>query len=222
MPTRRPADRPRRPPAGADWRLPVATVPVGRRLYRLTQTRFSDPAYFGRLVRHRFDAPDASYGVCYLGTTLACCLLEALLLAHDAAGGRRLVTLDTLQSYYAAVATLRSPLRLADLTGDGLGALGIDQRVTGGDDYDLAGAWSAAIHAHREAVDGIVYPSRHHNGRFSVALFERARDAVAFARWGVLGDRATPDLWVVLTRELRAARIDIVAFPPAPPGPTGP
>ena len=88
MPPRRPADRPRRPPAGDAWHLPVATVPAGRRLYRLTQTRFPDPAYFGRLVRYRFDAPDASYGVCYLGTTLAGCLLEALPLAHDAAGGR--------------------------------------------------------------------------------------------------------------------------------------
>jgi hypothetical protein len=222
MPPRRPADRPRRPATGDDWHLPVATVPAGRRLYRLTQSRFPDPAFFGRLVRHRFDAPDGGYGVCYLGTTLACCLLEALPLTHDAAGGRRLVTSATLQSYYAAVATLRRPLRLADLTGDGLGALGIDQRVTGGDDYELSGHWSAAINAHREAVDGIVYPSRHHQGRFSVALFERARDAVAFARWGVLGDRATPDLWVALTRELRAARIDVVAFPPAAPGPAGP
>jgi hypothetical protein len=131
------------------------------------------------------------------------------------------VTSATVQSYYAAVATLRRPLRLADLTGDRLGALGIDQRVTGGDDYELAGRWSAAIHAHRDGVDGLVYPSRHHNARFSVALFERARDAVAFARWGVLGDRATPDLWVALTRELRAARIDVVAPPPPPPRPAG-
>jgi hypothetical protein len=218
MPPRRPADRPRRPPTGDAWHLPEVTVPAGRRLYRLTQVRFPDPAYFGRAVRYRFDAPDGSYGVCYLGTTLGCCLLEVLPLTHAATGGRRLVTLATLQSNYAAVATLQRPLRLANLTGHGLGALGIDQRVTGGDDYTLSGRWSMAIHAHRNGVDGLVYPSRHHNGRFSVALFERARDAVAFARCGVLGDRAVPDLWVALTRELGAEWIDIVAFPPIRPG----
>jgi hypothetical protein len=222
MPPRRPADRPCRPPTGDGWHLPVVMVPTGRRLYRLTQVRSADPAYFGRAIRFRFDAPDGSYGVCYLGTTLGCCLLEVLPVTHTATGGRRLVTLATLQSYYAAVATLQRPLQLANLTGHGLGALGIDQRVTGGDDYALAGRWSAAIHKHRSGVDGLVYPSRHHNGRFSVALFERARDAIVFARWGVLGDRAVPDLWVALTRELSAARIDIITLPPGPPGPPGP
>jgi hypothetical protein len=45
------------------------------------------------------------------------------------------------------------------------------------------------------AYYGIFYPSRHHNGLYSVALFERARDAIAFTRWGVLGDQSVPELW---------------------------
>jgi hypothetical protein len=43
-------------------------------LYRLTRIQFPDPAYFGRAALFRFDAPDRSFGVCYLGTSLDCCL----------------------------------------------------------------------------------------------------------------------------------------------------
>jgi hypothetical protein len=100
-----------------------------------------------------------------------------------------------LTSYYAAIVTATRPLRLAQLADEGLVQLGIDQRHTGGDDYDLAGAWSLAIHNHSAAVDGIFYASRHHNGLYSVALFERAASAVTFRRWGTLGDPTAPDLW---------------------------
>jgi hypothetical protein len=44
-------------------------------LYRLTRLHFPDPAYFGRAALFRFDAPDHSFGVCYLGTRLDRCLL---------------------------------------------------------------------------------------------------------------------------------------------------
>ena len=107
-----------------------------------------------------------------------------------------------LASYYAAIATIARPLRLAYLADDGLVQLGIDQRHTGGDDYDLSGAWSMAIHAHTAAVDGILYPSRHHNGLYSVALFERSAGAVAFHHWGTLDDRPVPDLWAETARVL--------------------
>ncbi len=105
------------------------------------------------------------------------------------------MTRDQLSSYYTATATLSRALRLAFLADGGLIQLGIDQRHTGGDDYDLSGAWSLAIHNHVTTPDGIFYPSRHHNGLYSVALFERARGAIAFTRWGVLGDQSVPDLW---------------------------
>ncbi len=106
-----------------------------------------------------------------------------------------MLTLAQLRHFYAAICIVTEPLLLAYLADDGLAQLGIDQRVTGGDDYDLSQAWSAAIHAHEGQVDGIFYPSRHHNGLFSVALFERARSKVAFDRWGTLGDRRRRALW---------------------------
>jgi hypothetical protein len=47
-------------------------------LYRLTRLHFPDAAYFGRGAMFRFHAPDRSFGVCYLGTSLDCCLLEVV------------------------------------------------------------------------------------------------------------------------------------------------
>jgi len=207
---RRPGDRPARPPAGTTWALPVLTVPARQQLVRVSQHRFPDPAFFGRQVLHRFDAPDASYGVCYLATSLDGCLLEVFELARDAATGRATLSVAELRVRYAALATVARPLRLAELADDGLARLGLDQRVTGGDDYDLAGAWSAAIHGHAAGVDGLFYPSRHHNGRYNVALFERARAAVTWAIWGGLGEPDPADLWVETNRALDRHAIDLI------------
>jgi hypothetical protein len=101
-------------------------------------------------------------------------------------------------------------MRLAHFANNGLAQLGIDQRHTGGDDYDLSGAWSHAIYHHVAQPHGIFYPSRHHNGLYCVALFDRASLLVTFRRWGVLGDPATPDLFVELTRVLRRLHIALV------------
>jgi hypothetical protein len=124
--------------------------------------------------------------------------------------GRRFVALSQLRDYYAARIDLLRPLRLAHLALAGLTSLGIDLRVTCGDDYDLAGAWSAAIHAHDATVDGLFYPSRHHEGHYSVALFERARAAARFTRWGTLGDAASPDLWVELNAILARFQVALL------------
>jgi len=207
--TRRPTQRPASLQPGTTWPLPILPVDAGTLLYRLTRTQHPDPAFFGRLRTYRFDAPDRSYGVCYLGTTLACCLLEVFDPRRDAVTGRRFVADAQLQAYYAAVAMATRPLRLAYLADDGLAQLGIDQRHTAGDDYDLSGAWSAALHAHAARIDGIFYATRHHNGLYAVALFERAMSAVAFRRWGVLGDRSVADLWVETDAAFARFHIDI-------------
>jgi hypothetical protein len=76
---RRPQQPPARPPPGTAWPLPLIEVDAGTVLYRLTRLHFPVPAYFGRAALFRFDAPDRSFGVCYLGTSLDCCLLEPLI-----------------------------------------------------------------------------------------------------------------------------------------------
>lgn len=148
----------------------------------------------------RFDAPNGEFGVCYLGTSLDCCFLEVFAPERDPRSGHHLIAATRLQEQYAAGARVTRPMRLAYLAEDGLARLGIDQRITGGDDYRISQRWAAAIHRHASGVDGVFYATRHHNQLYAVALFERARDAVEFTVWGVLGDRAVPDLWIELNQ----------------------
>jgi hypothetical protein len=215
VPRRVPDERPARPPRRRNWLLPIVEVPVGTRFFRLNSVAYPNPAYFGRRATLRFDAPDASYGVCYLGTSLDACFLEVLRPVRSRRMRRRFVTTTQLGAYYAALATVREPLRLAHLADDGLAQLGIDQRITGGDDYALSQRWSKAMYRHPAQVDGILYPTRHHNRLYTVALFERASEKVAFedALWGVLGDRTAPDLWVETVRIFRRFAIDLLEEP---------
>ena len=85
--------------------------------------------------------------------------------------------------------------------------------MTGGDDYDLSGAWSAAIHGHARRVDGIFYPSRHQNTLYSVGLVDRAASAVGFTYWGRLDRRAVLTLWVAVARWLKRAGVALIDLP---------
>lgn len=152
------------PPAGNRWPLPTLEISTDRQLSRLTRVRHEDPAYFGRAAAFRFDAPDGSFGVCYFGTTLDCCFLEIFSAGRDPHTQRLFITTEQLSGYYASSARLTRPIRVAYLADDGLAHLAIDQRVTGGDDYDLSQRWARAIHDHGSGIDGIFYATRHHNG----------------------------------------------------------
>lgn len=189
--------------------MPVIEVPTGALLYRTNDVQFPDPAYFGRAPTYRFNAPDGSYGVCYLATSLTGSLLETLAISRPDEG-KWFVTSAELRARYVARATTKRPLRFAYLADDGLQLLGIDLRVTGGNDYLLSRAWSGAIHQHAAQVDGIFYPSRHHNRLFSVALFERTRADIAFSVWGILGERDQRDLWLATTRFFRRFGVQIL------------
>lgn len=196
-------------PQRHDLHLPRLTLPAERPLFRLCQSRYPDPAYFGRALAYRFDAPDRSYGVCYLGSTLDCCLVEALEVEVDAATLGASITRQTLSQYYAAVAVPRRDLVLARLADHGLNHLRIDPRVSSGDD-DVARTWSKAIHDHPGQLDGILYPSRHPNSPYCVALFDRARDALELTVWGTLGDPSEASLWAETARIL--AECDVMVL----------
>jgi hypothetical protein len=105
-----------------------------------------------------------------------------------------------LLDYYAAIAILVRPLRLAWLTDDGLARRGIDQWVTGGNDYDMSCALAAAIRGRAAPVDKIFYTTRHHNRVYSEPLFERAPAAVWVEVAGLLRQ-----VVIVLLEELLAS-----------------
>jgi len=207
----RPSERPRRPPRRSGWVLHTVQFSSPLQLYRITRVAHTNPAYYGRARTFRFDAPDGSYGVCYFGTSLGAAFMETLPLALISHSGDRLVESSDLSTRYASLASSNQPLELAFFADDGLALNGIDLRVTGGDDYNLAQHWSGAIHAHHSLVDGIFYTSRHHNGLYCVALFERAREKVRFEQphWGVLGDSASRDLFAQTTALLRRFRVQV-------------
>jgi len=77
------------------------------------------------------------------------------------------------------------PIHLVHLSGRDLRAVGATAAVVHGS-YDVTWAWSAALHHHPQAVDGIHYRSRHDDSGFAVALFDRARDKVGPADSAVL------------------------------------
>jgi hypothetical protein len=120
VPALRPAERPRRVPRRPGWILHTLQFPAPLRLYRITRVVYPDPAYYGRGRLFRFDAPDASYGVCHFGTSLAAALIEAVPLALVAASGERLVEASDLRTRYASRATSVEPLELAAVFVTGL------------------------------------------------------------------------------------------------------
>ena len=80
------------------------------------------------------------------------------------------------------------PLKLADLTGAALktlvGSGGISTLVP----YDVPQRWAAALHAHPDAVDGLVYMSRHVNDERAVVVFDRAAARLGTPRYQPLAE----------------------------------
>lgn len=64
-------------------------------------------------------------------------------------------------------------LRLADLCGENLKALGLNADLITGDDYRACQAWARKIHDDPRELDGIAYPSRQHTGHRCYAIFDR-------------------------------------------------
>ena len=64
-------------------------------------------------------------------------------------------------------------LLIADLTGAALRQLGGHAELSGTSSYRITKAWSTAIHAHPDKVDGLLYMSRHKNDEKALVLFDR-------------------------------------------------
>lgn len=168
---------PPHPPATLSRRtLAISSIGAETILYRIHRSHQA-PLYFGRESdpdrRQRWDAPDASYGVCYMAQEGHTAFAETLLRDLD---------LEAVQETELAVRSLarlqvRVPLRLVAMHGKALRGLGADASVVQGP-YGVTWAWSAAFHAHPDTPDGVCYRARHDDSGFGVALFERARDRV--------------------------------------------
>lgn len=170
--------------------LSVRTLTPGGLLYRAHSTNF-DAIFFGpgtdQAPKYRFDAPDGSYGVCYLGLSVEAAFVEGVI--HRSIP-RRVISEAALARRVISTVHIREKIRAARLHGKYLVGNGADAAVTHGSDYaGLSQPWSKAIHEHPDCVDGILYTARHDDSVFALALFERAGHKVAAGSLHVLSGR---------------------------------
>ena len=86
--------------------------------------------------------------------------------------GQRLVDLKEISDRSLSVLGVSRPIRLVEMRGAGLQALGVDNAITTGP-YEPCSAWADALFAHPDQPDGIAYSSRHDPDQVYVALFYR-------------------------------------------------
>jgi RES domain len=93
--------------------------------------------------------------------------------------GRTLLPTDLLVRKAYVQMRVLYPLRLIKLGGPGLAIIGATAEVVhGGLPYDVPQAWSAALHGHPSAPDGISYTARHDDEAACCALFDRTLASV--------------------------------------------
>jgi hypothetical protein len=151
---------------------------------RLNRAGYSSSIHFDRSGNGRFDGPDQSYGLLYVGDKYSA-FIECFGRTFEGA-----VTVTALRNRNLFEIKSDRPLVLADATGPGLVRMGIDARISSGD-YEYCRTWGQAIWEHPQAVDGIRYRSRHDDNVYSIGLFDRVRDHLTEENLGNLFDENT-------------------------------
>lgn len=146
-----------------------------------------DPLHFGHTGFNRFDAPAQEFGIMYCGCDEEVAFAETFL--HDPGSQTRVVAMSDIGKRGRALVEASRPLRLVDLTGEGLSQLGADARLCSGD-YSIAQRWSLAFFRHPDRPDGLLYRSRIDPSRLSVAIYDRARQCLTVSALGSLADPA--------------------------------
>ena len=127
---------------------------------------------------HRFDDTAGRFRVCYFGTTLEVCFAETFLRNPPI----RILALDDLAGRSVATLEVRRDLTLVPLRGSSLARLGVTAELATGSDYARSQLRSRVLWEHSDQPDGILYRSRHDDSALCVALFDRAKGAVAIVR----------------------------------------
>ncbi|MBI4277117.1 MAG: RES family NAD+ phosphorylase [Armatimonadetes bacterium] len=130
--------------------------------------------FFRQTGRNRFDAPAGEYGVLYAAENAFCAFIEVFGDPLDL----RLVSRRDLSKKCLSGVSAKRPLWLVDLRGEGLRSIHADARLTSGP-HDVARQWTVALWSHPDQPDGLTYRARHDPSREAVAIFDRAKTAVA-------------------------------------------
>jgi hypothetical protein len=170
----------------------VATVVQSGPWYRLNTVQHPSALYFDTSGCGRFDGPQQSYGILYLGADIHTCFIECFGRTHTKA-----VDEAELKTRNLFAIQSQRPLKLADLTGAGLVRLGADSRLTTGN-YTQSRKWGQAIWEIGQAFDGIRYRARLDNDRYCYGLFDRATSVLEEQNQGNLVDSHPHELARIL------------------------
>lgn len=162
--------------------LPLDTLAAGHTLYRIHPTG-RDPLFFGpaagRPLSGRWDAPDRSYGVCYLADAEYPYAAFAERFLREP--GRTLISERDLGRAFLATLRLRCDVAVVRFHGNGLARLGATAEVAHGS-HRNSRPWSLALHRHPAAPGGIRWRTRHDDDALAVALFDRERESLEMVR----------------------------------------
>lgn len=154
-----------------DVSLPLLELPPSSSLVRIHRSDFS-PIFFspgpGKPPAGRFDSTTGAFGVLYLAYAFEGAFAETVLRNPR----QRLIGLREISSRSLTVLGMSRSVRLVEMRGAGLQALGVDNAITTGP-YEPCGIWADALFTHPDQPDGLAYSSRHDPDQICVALFSR-------------------------------------------------
>jgi len=172
------------PPADLADRSPLLLKRVSGTVFSRIHNRNEGPIFFGKTSRNRFDSPDRSFGVLYVGFDEHCAFIETF----GQSTGIRTVTRRELDQRHLAYLQTTESLTLIDLASSGgLARIGADARLFSGS-HAVAQRWSAALRKHSAKPAGLVYPARHDAARKSCALFDLPDSVLTVTSTGSLLD----------------------------------
>lgn len=155
----------------------LALVDMEPPFYRCYRVR-RDPIHFNHGAIGRFNAPAGEYGVLSLAVDAYCSFIETF--GQSMGRNARGISVDTERDLARSclcsitVQPNRSPLRLVDLSGEGLRRIGADGRLnTMTNDRAVPRRWALTLHRYPDKRDGLLYRVRHDPSRTGIALFDR-------------------------------------------------
>ena len=133
--------------------------------------------------RHRFD-PGWQYRIAYLAGRRAKRRSRVLLREPDMG----YVTMRDVRSRRVTQLRVCRTVTLVSLHGPGLVGAGVTAAVATGDDYPRSCETALGIWGRADHPDGVAYRARDDDGEMSVALFDRAADAIEVVGSAALDD----------------------------------
>lgn len=172
------------PPTDLAGRKPLLyELKRGVKLFRIYHSN-CEPMYFGRTADNRFDSPNKTFGVLYLGMDEYCSFIETF----GQTTGIRSISLARIEARRLVELEVMRPSKLIDLCNSGgLARIGADAGLLSGA-HGVAQRWSVALRSHPVKPDGILYPARHDPARRACAIFDCPSSVFRASRRGSLLD----------------------------------